>query len=62
MSVRTTADEKVDEAKASIAKATEAMHDVVETDIWGWSDYTIEAKDKFIKALKKLRKLRQLLE
>ena len=61
MSVRTTADEKVDETLVSVTKAIEAMREVVETDCWGWNDFTAEAKDNFCKVLRKLRKVQRLL-
>lgn len=46
MSVRTTADEKIDEAKDHIQEAIECISEVVINRCWGASEYTVEYRNK----------------
>ena len=61
MSVRTTADEKLDSAKEHLQQSINDLHDVLKPDTWGSSDFKDEAIDKFEAALSLLRKAWRLL-
>ncbi|MDC7249166.1 MAG: hypothetical protein PQJ49_04530 [Sphaerochaetaceae bacterium] len=61
MSVTTTADRKIDEAKDSIENARKALLEVVEGDIWGAGDYNETYTDLLYDSIKKLDKMKRKL-
>lgn len=61
MSVRTSADEKRDEAKDHIADALKCLTEIVNDEIWGYDDYNEEYKDKLDESISLLRKIKRML-
>ncbi len=61
MSVRTTADEKRDEAKEHINDALKCLTEIIDDEIWGYEDYNEDYKDKLENSMNLLRKIRRML-
>jgi len=61
MSVRTSADEKRDEAKDHIVDAIKRLTEIVNDEIWGYDDYNEEYKDKLDESISLLRKIKRML-
>ena len=56
MSVTTTADEKIREAKELMEKAEKLLHEASASDTWGFSDYSTDYQEMIVKVQLKLRK------
>jgi hypothetical protein len=54
MSVTTTADSLIEEARDCIKKASNNIFQILNEDVWGASDYSDEYKQKLIEALNSL--------
>lgn len=61
MSVETTADNKIKEAKKLISQAWSCLVDATCEDTWGSNDYSNEYKDKLEDSLIMLRKIQKML-
>lgn len=57
MSVRTTADEKLDEARENLRSANKALITLLDEDTWGHQDYSEEFLDKVLDAVLIIKKL-----
>ena len=62
MSVRTTADEKIEEAREHVGRAIEALQAPVIDQCWGWDDFNDEYQQKIQQALNTLLMIRQDLK
>lgn len=62
MSVRTTADERLDQAVANISAAIDCLKQVVIDECWGAKDFTDESLAGFTKALHDLIDTRRRLK
>lgn len=62
MSVKTTADEKLDTAKEHVDNAIGLIVDVLFGKVWGYEQYTREYKNDLMSALADLRKISEVLE
>lgn len=56
MSVTTTADEKVREAKEHLERAEKLLYEATNPNTWGFSDYEKTYQEKLMKLQMKLRK------
>lgn len=62
MSVRTAADDRVDEAKERVAEAIGNLGYLIsEPDTWGMEDFSQEYRQRINQAFDKLREVRELL-
>jgi len=61
MSVRTSADEKRDEAKEHIKDALKCLTEVTDDETWGYEDYSDDYKDKLEESINLLRKIKRML-
>ena len=62
MSIRTTADERLDTAREHIQSAIVALADVTINEVWGSDSYNDEYKESIETVFNDLRKARQLLK
>lgn len=62
MSVRTTADEKLDEARKHIYQAVLALNEIVILECYGHDDFDQDTKDKVRESFQNLLKIRQELK
>ncbi len=61
MSVTTTADEKITEARNSIMEANIALLAAINPQTWGYNDYENDFIDSLHDAIKKLREIQKLI-
>lgn len=61
MSVKTTADEKLDAAKWNIRDAYQSLAEIVVQKIWGYDEFGSEYKDKIQEAMNTLLNLEKEL-
>ncbi len=61
MSVRTTADEKIDEARDSINKALKALNEIVVNECWGHDEFNKAFTKKMLEAHAMLIEVRSKL-
>lgn len=62
MSVRTTADEKLDEVRNHITAALKAMDEVVIQRCWGWDDFNDEARARHRQLFRDLADMRMRID
>lgn len=62
MSVRTEADEKLDETRDHLNHAIESLSEIVVDRCWGWDQFNDEYQEKLQQTLNALLKIRQDLK
>lgn len=55
MGVRTTADERLDEARTHLREARRILLSLIGDEPWGWDDYSDEYKEKVWQATKETK-------
>jgi len=61
MSVTTTADEKIENARDGIRSAIKDLHTAIDPETWGSSDFTSERDDEILEIYKTLLDIRKKL-
>lgn len=61
MSVTTTADERLEDARENVIDAVKNLHKFLDPDTWGHDDYTEEFKSEVLETCKQLLDIREKL-
>lgn len=61
MSVRTTADERIDQAREHVKSAIKNLQEALDEDTWGHDDYKEEYIDELFELTHQLRKIKRKL-